>query len=301
MVKGLKKFLFGLWFFPVFVTLTILAGFLCLLCSLFSKVAARTISGKIWGKIVLGAAFTKLEVIGQENIPKDKKGYIIFCNHRSMLDIPATALATKKPLSWVAKAALGRIPVFGWVLKRIHMLVEREGGSEAARKMISEASERLKDGEIMAIFPEGTRNRQKEPPLLPFKKGAFILAKHTQAPLLPVAIYNSGELWPSGALLPKIGTIRIMIGEPLTIKPNESLNLITQRAFDSLNSLYLQLAAADKLPLSDETLSLSAPTNALEISPADPDKTIEIPAHSPANNDEDPQNAPPQDKEKEQS
>jgi 1-acyl-sn-glycerol-3-phosphate acyltransferase len=245
MLKALLKLIYALWFYPLFLTLTIVSGFICLFGSLFSKELARVVSGQVWASVVLGPAFINLKVKGRENIPKGSSGFIVYCNHRSLLDIPVTAMATEKPLTWLAKASLGLIPVFGWVLKRVHMLVEREGGADAAKKMIAEASLRLENGEVIAIFPEGTRNRQLMPPLLPFKKGAFILAKHTKAPLLPVAICNSGNLWPSRSYLPKPGTIKVSIGEPIAIEPGESLAQLTNRAYRALELLYLQLMDSD--------------------------------------------------------
>ncbi|MDR1164696.1 MAG: 1-acyl-sn-glycerol-3-phosphate acyltransferase [Deltaproteobacteria bacterium] len=242
------RLLYALWYIPLFVALTLAAGAVALIGSLFSATFTRVVSGQIWGSVVLGPAFILLKARGRELLPPlSQGGFILFANHRSLLDIPAAAMAAERPLSWVAKAALGKIPVFGWVLKRSHMLVEREGGSEAARKMIAEATERLRAGEIMAIFPEGTRNKSAAP-LLPFKKGAFILAKHVGVPLVPLAIYNSGELWPPRRYLPRPGVIKVAIGRPLAIEPKESLNSISQRAHEALWELYQGLAREEAPP-----------------------------------------------------
>jgi 1-acyl-sn-glycerol-3-phosphate acyltransferase len=92
----------------------------------------------------------------------------------------------------------------------------------------------------MAIFPEGTRNKSAVP-VLPFKKGAFILAKHTGVPLIPLAILNSGSLWPSGRYLPSPGQIKAAIGAPLTVEPKESLAALAKKAEKILESLYLSL------------------------------------------------------------
>jgi 1-acyl-sn-glycerol-3-phosphate acyltransferase len=246
MPRLLTRIIFAIWYLPVFFVLTIVAGFVCLLGSLFSKKFARFVSDEIWGTIVLGPAFIKLKIRGRENIPKGPGGFIVFSNHRSMLDIPAVSIAIERPLSWVAKASLGKIPVFGWVLKRVHMLVEREGGSESARKMIEEATSRLKAGEAMAIFPEGTRNRTTDKDLLPFKKGAFIMAKHTNVPLIPVCVYNSGNLWPAGEFLPRRGTITVSIGAPLSLNDNESLGSISKRASEAMEILYKDLDRSAK-------------------------------------------------------
>lgn len=232
------KFFYLLWFLPVFVCLTIIAGTACVIVSFFSARAARYITNPVWGHVALDPAGIKLVTIGRENLPQTEGGFIIFANHSSMADIPAVALSTGRSITWVAKAALGRIPFFGWALMRVHMLVDRGGGTESARKMVSEAETRLHRGEILAIFPEGTRNKTDQP-LLPFKKGAFILAKHTGAPIVPLAIKNAGLLWPAGSFWPRPGTIRVKIGPPLTPMPGEKLGAITDRAQAALESLLL--------------------------------------------------------------
>jgi 1-acyl-sn-glycerol-3-phosphate acyltransferase len=235
----MKRVFFGFWYLPIFVSLTIVSGLLCLLVSCFSRRACRYITSQVWARIVLSPARIKVDVRGREHLPASG-GFIIYANHRSLLDIPAVAEATGRQISWIAKAALGRIPVFGWVLMRVHMLVDRGGGSESARKMLAEASERLARGEIMAIFPEGTRNRTDEA-LLPFKKGAFILAKHTGAPLVPLAIFNSGRLWPGGSFLPRPGRLKTAVGRPVHVAKTDSLDRIAQEAQQVLAQMYRQL------------------------------------------------------------
>lgn len=230
------KFLYLVWYLPVLVLLTIFLGLLCVVVSYFSTRAARYISNSLWGHAVLDPAGIGLTTSGLENLPEGDGGFIIFANHTSLTDIPTVALATRKPVSWLAKASLGRIPFFGWGLARVHMLVDRGGGVEATRKMVEEATTRLERGEILAIFPEGTRNRGSEP-LLPFKKGTFILAKHTGAPIVPLAIKNAGNLWPADKYWPRPGTIRVKIGPPIRPQEGEKLGDITQRAQEALRAL----------------------------------------------------------------
>ncbi|MDR1036151.1 MAG: 1-acyl-sn-glycerol-3-phosphate acyltransferase [Deltaproteobacteria bacterium] len=269
--RALARAFAAAWYLPLFTVMTVSAGIVCLAGSVFSKRFARTVSGQVWASVVLGPAFIAMDVTGADKIPPGG-GFIVYANHRSLLDIPAAAMAVEKPLSWIAKSALGRIPVFGWVLKRVHMLVEREGGAEAARKMITEAEARLAAGEILAIFPEGTRNRDASMPLLPFKKGAFILAKHTGAPLVPMAVVNSGNLWPSGSVLPRHGTIRVAIGDPVVPGPKEPLAALTRRARKALERLYIETATlcppeAGPVPRVPEPLEAGAGPQAL----AEPD------------------------------
>ena len=230
------KFFYLLWYLPVIVLSTIVLGSSCVLVSYFSPRAARYLTNIMWGHAVLDPAGIKLEILGRENLPEGRGGFIIFANHTSLTDIPTVALATQKPVSWVAKASLGRIPFFGWALARVHMLVDRGGGAESARKMVDEATRRLTGGEILAIFPEGTRNRGAEP-LLPFKKGTFILAKHTGAAIVPLAIKNAGQLWPAGQFWPRPGVIRVKIGQPLSPQAGERLGDLTDRAQAALLAL----------------------------------------------------------------
>ena len=230
------KFFYVIWYVPVLVLSTIVLGGVCVVVSYFSIRAARYLTNIMWGHAALDPAGLKLRVTGLENLPEGDGGFIIYANHTSMADIPTVALATQKPVSWVAKASLGRIPFFGWALARVHMLVDRGGGAEAARKMVDEATRRLNQGEILAIFPEGTRNRGAEP-LLPFKKGTFILAKHTGASIVPLAIKNAGQLWPAGQFWPRPGTIRVKIGQPLLPLDGERLGDITNRAQAALEAL----------------------------------------------------------------
>lgn len=230
------KFLYVLWFVPLFVSLTIVAGSLSLISSLFSIKFARYITNNWWSYIVFIPAGISLKTIGLENLPESEGGFIIFANHSSLTDIPTVSLSTGRQVSWVAKAALGKIPFFGWALARVHMLVDRGGGADSAKKMVEEAEIRLKGGEILSIFPEGTRNKTDQL-VLPFKKGAFILAKHTGATMVPLAIKNASKIWPAGAFWPTPGTIRVKIGEPLQPKEGERLADLTARAQAALSEL----------------------------------------------------------------
>ncbi|MGL4209120.1 MAG: lysophospholipid acyltransferase family protein [Candidatus Adiutrix sp.] len=231
------KVLYVMWYVPTLVICTVVAAVVAMIASLFSAKACRYISNSVWGHIVLKPAGIKLTVSGQENLPPPGAGgFIIYANHTSLLDIPTVSLATGRTISWVAKASLGRIPFFGWALRRGHMLVDRGGGSESARKMVAEATKRLTSGEILAIFPEGTRNRSQTA-LLPFKKGTFILAKHTEAPIIPFAITGAKTLWPADHFWPKPGTIEVKIGPPLLPKKDENLNNLSQRAQLALETL----------------------------------------------------------------
>jgi len=232
------RFFYAVWFVTVITVSTIVLGLTTVVLSFFSPKAARYMTDVAWSHSVLTLAGIKVETSGLENLPGTEGGYILFANHTSAADIPAVGLSTGKLVSWLAKASLGKIPFFGWGLARVHMLVDRGGGPEAAKKMVAEARQRLGDNQILAIFPEGTRNRTDEL-LLPFKKGAFILSKQTKALIVPLAIKNAGKLWPAGAFWPKPGVIKVKIGRPLAPIDGEKLGDITVRAQTALYDLLI--------------------------------------------------------------
>lgn len=230
------KFFYAVWFVTVITLSTVMLGVVTIIVSFLSPRAARYLTDVVWSHCVLTMAGIRVETIGLENLPEGEGGYILFANHTSAADIPAVGLSTGKLVSWLAKASLGKIPFFGWGLARVHMLVDRGGGPEAAKKMVAEAQARLKENQILAIFPEGTRNRSDEL-LLPFKKGAFILSKQTGALIVPLAIKNAGQLWPAGGFWPKPGVIRVKIGPPLVPIEKERLGDIAARAQATLHEL----------------------------------------------------------------
>ena len=232
----LLHLLYLAYYLPLLTLMTILCGTACFAASFFSLRLARSISNTAWSRAVLGPAGIKLKVSGRENLPRDSGGFIVYANHNSLLDIPAVALATRAPLAWVAKASLARIPFFGWGLARVHLLVDRAGGLEAINSLVAEASRRLARGEVLSIFPEGTRHHGPDQ-LLPFKKGAFILALHTGAAAVPVALENTARLWPAGRLGPRPGLIRVRIGPPLAPAPGEKTADFTARAQAALAAL----------------------------------------------------------------
>jgi 1-acyl-sn-glycerol-3-phosphate acyltransferase len=83
----------------------------------------------------------------------------------------------------------------------------------AARRTIEEAARRIKSGQSVVIFPEGTRTRDGR--LRPFKKGGFHLAIDSGADIVPMAIHGSRALMPRGATLIRPGDVRLEIGEPI--------------------------------------------------------------------------------------
>jgi 1-acyl-sn-glycerol-3-phosphate acyltransferase len=134
----------------------------------------------------------------------DRNGaYVLVGNHRSALDFIVNADAFPGVFRYLAKQELHKVPVFGWVVKKMCVTVDRRSAMSRARSIV-EMRKEIADGWSIFIYPEGGRNRTDEP-LAPFFDGAFRLAIETRAPILVQTLVNirdvtstakSVDLWP---------------------------------------------------------------------------------------------------------
>lgn len=168
----------------------------------------------------------RFEITGTENIPED--GGVILCgNHRSNNDAIFLAVCQKRQIAFMGKDSLFKIPVLGFILKKVGAFAVKRGTGDIGA--VRKAVEILNGGNMISIFPEGTRNRTKEP-LIEFKTGAVFIAYKANAYIVPVGI--------SGRCIP-FSKIKISFGKPYKI-PSEvkpDLNSETQILKDKVLSL----------------------------------------------------------------
>jgi len=155
-------------------------------------------------KFICGLNF---EVTGKENIPD--KPCIIFCKHQSTWETMALQMFFT-PQVWILKRELLWVPFFGWTLASMKSIaIDRSSGKKALRIIAEEGTQRLKEGNWVVIFPEGTRKRPGDKP--DYKIGGAMLASKSGFDVLPIA-HNAGEFWPKGQYVKKAGTIKMVIG-----------------------------------------------------------------------------------------
>lgn len=128
----------------------------------------------------------KITVIGQENIPKEKGGYIIASNHVSNNDPPVVGITFKGKYNFMAKEELfHKNPIFTWLITKLGAFPVKRGAKDGAQA-IQKALECLKNGRIFVIFPEGTRSKDGE--LGRAKSGVTLIAAQAKVPVVPVFI-----------------------------------------------------------------------------------------------------------------
>jgi 1-acyl-sn-glycerol-3-phosphate acyltransferase len=111
------------------------------------------------------------------------------------------------------KAELGKLPILGRAILLAGFVPVERGHRASAFESVDLAAERLRAGDSILLAPEGTRAPGTG--LLPFKKGAFVMAIKAQAPVSPVALIGTGEAMPRGQLWVKPTLVRVIVGEPV--------------------------------------------------------------------------------------
>jgi 1-acyl-sn-glycerol-3-phosphate acyltransferase len=168
----------------------------------------RTLHWPCW---LLCRMWLRVSCSGMENIDHTKGG-LLLVNHQSFLDPLLAAVSLTRPVSYLARDSLFKLPVLGWLLRRTYVIpISREaarGGS------IRAAVERLEQGFLIGIFPEGTRSSGAE--VRAFRPGFLAMVRRTSQPVYPVGIFGSGRAMPRGAWFIRPGQIRIVYGTPFT-------------------------------------------------------------------------------------
>ncbi|WP_169753819.1 lysophospholipid acyltransferase family protein [Campylobacter curvus] len=140
---------------------------------------------QIWAKSQRLFGFYSIKVTGEF---RDEANMILI-NHQSMLDIVVLEEIHPKNLCWIAKKQIDDLPIIGNIIKLPKMIsVEREN-KHSLVKLVKDAEDRVNNGRVLAIFPEGTRSQTHT--LLPFKGGAKIVANKLNLKVQPIVLVGS--------------------------------------------------------------------------------------------------------------
>lgn len=181
------------------------------------------------------AALFAANVSGEERVPPNGP-LVVAANHRSYLDPPLLGAWFPRTIHFMAKQELFRIAGLSWLIKRWHAFpVDRD---RADLGSIRRALHILKDGGVVGIFPEGTRNIDGD---VKARGGAVLLAATAGCPLVPVALVNTQN----AVRRLRASKVEVRIGEPMALqgsgrKPTkteiEQWTVALTRAIDTLAS-----------------------------------------------------------------
>lgn len=146
-----------------------------------------------------------------QNVPRE--GAILAGNHVSYLDPALLWCAVPRPVHFVAKAELWGTSWFGWLLDRLWAFPVERGSAD--RTMITTATGLLGHGELLGMFPEGTRGATGSDELGEAHGGVAFIAIRAGVPIVPVGIAGTDRALPKGSRIPRFPRVTISCGEPV--------------------------------------------------------------------------------------
>ena len=160
---------------------------------------------RIWGKWLLGAAGVTVVHHGSNDLAAGEPRVFV-SNHVSWFDIPVL-LAALPPYGFVAKRELESVPFFGSAARAAGVIYIDRENRKAAFGAYADAAKKIREGQSVLVYPEGTRGQNYA--LRPFKKGPFVLAIGSGAPVIPVVIHGTIAVNKRGSLVAHSGIVHV--------------------------------------------------------------------------------------------
>ena len=180
--------------------------------------------------------YFRLKIYGAENVPA-AGGAIAVSNHASYFDPPILSNCVGRPVAFMAKEELFRIPIFKQGIQLYGAYpVKRNTGDRAALRAAAKA---INSGWIAAVFLQGQRSKNAR--ITDPKLGAAWIAAREKVPLLPISLWGTEKILTTGSILPKPAVITVRIGEiipPPASSQKEELQAVTQNCAAVINSLH---------------------------------------------------------------
>jgi len=168
--------------------------------------------GHIGVRLGLALSGIRYRVIGAEHLQKGRAA--VYCaNHQSNIDPPVLFTALKPQMHILYKSELNAVPVLGRVFLLGGFIPVDRRNRESAARSIEAGAASLRAGNSFLIFPEGTRSRTED--MLPFKKGGFVMALRSGAPVVPVAVSGGRAAMRKGSWFIRPALVTVRVGAPI--------------------------------------------------------------------------------------
>jgi 1-acyl-sn-glycerol-3-phosphate acyltransferase len=189
---------------------------------------------RYWARGYFICIFLPVKIQKSKKIEKNKP-YIFLANHFSYLDIAMMGFIPGDVL-FVGKASIRKAPLFGYYFKELHIAVDRDRLRSRAETM-TRTHQALASGSSVIIFPEGGIFTQNPPEMIPFKNGAFRMAKEKQIPIIPVTLsYNHLILPDDGKFLFHWRSAKMVLHEPLLPEAYDSEKALKEKCFQVIQN-----------------------------------------------------------------
>ena len=209
-----KPFYHTVKFWTLIIFLSILLGATAVIARIFdnSGNASHNIA-RLWCRLLCQWNGVEVKITGLENILTDQP-QIFVSNHQGYFDIFALSGFLPVQIRWVAKSSLFKIPFMGWAMAAAGYIQVERGNRKKSYQAFIQTVEKVKQGNSVIIFPEGTRS--EDGTVGPFKKGSNLIASRSHSPMVPVTIIGSGDIIKKGSAIINPGTVQIILSPPIT-------------------------------------------------------------------------------------
>jgi 1-acyl-sn-glycerol-3-phosphate acyltransferase len=180
--------------------------------------------------------YFKGKAYGLEKVPK-KGPLVVVSNHGSYYDPPLLSTTIRRPVSFMAKEELFKVPVLKELIRLYGAYPVKRGSSD--RQAIRLALNALKDGWAVGLFLEGTRT--KDGRIYHPKLGAALIAAKANAPILPVSLWGVEKIVKKGSAIPQSVPLTLRVGDvipPPTSTKKEELEIITNNCAKIINEMH---------------------------------------------------------------
>jgi 1-acyl-sn-glycerol-3-phosphate acyltransferase len=202
-------FLLTFWFASIAVVAPLL-----ILLVMFTKIDNFLFSPvRLFIRAGLAMVGVRVEVSGVERLDP-KQTYIFTPNHQSLIEVPLFVAYLGRNPAYLGKKEIFKYPVFGHGIRLIGAVPVDRSNSAAAVESAKLATENLRRGKSYVVYPEGTRSRDGR--MLPFKKGAFMMAIDAGVPVVPITVSGATRIMPKAQVKIFPSTVRITVHDPIS-------------------------------------------------------------------------------------
>lgn len=198
---------------PIFIVATLLTA---IITGIGCAVGSRSFWGywppHYWSRLTCWLFLMRIKVTGRENIDKNQS-YVFVANHQGAYDIWAVYGFLNHNFKWLMKKSLEKVFAVGPACKMAGHVFVDDSSVSGIRETIADAEKTLKGGMSVVIFPEGSRSWDGK--MIPFKRGAFMLAAEFKLPVVPLTIDGSFKAMPRNTYNMTPTTIRLTIHKPI--------------------------------------------------------------------------------------
>jgi len=238
-IKNILARIFAFWALILFIVTMLIVFIPMLIIGLWPEPKRTRLfhrTSQIWMAVYLTLTGVWIVRKGKKHFKKEER-YVVICNHNTLMDVPVTTPFIPVANKSIAKIEMSRIPLFGIIYKRGAVLVDRKS-DESRKASYNKMKEVLQIGLNMCVYPEGTRNKTKEP-LQPFHSGAFRLAVDTGCPIIPAVLFNTKKVLPNDKTFyywP--GKIEMHFLEPIPVG-SMTADQLKEKSFNLMKEYYL--------------------------------------------------------------